>query len=73
MSDWHQYVVDEIKARGWSVGTLAEMSMLSVQTVEEIVCGHRKMTPLTAYCLSQAFGTTVELWMNLAGEADADE
>jgi addiction module HigA family antidote len=45
--------------------TLAKHLGIPIQRVNEIVRGKRGITPETAWLLSQAFGTTPELWMNL--------
>ncbi len=41
-----------------------------VQRINEIVRGKRGITPETAWLLSQAFGTTPQLWINLQSNYD---
>jgi addiction module HigA family antidote len=49
---------------------LAEHIGVPVQRINEIVRGKRGITPETAWLLSQAFGTTPQLWMNLQTNYD---
>ena len=41
-----------------------------LQRINEIIRGKRGVTPETAWLLSQALGTTPELWMNLQRNHD---
>ena len=41
-----------------------------VQRINEIVRGKRGVTPETAWLLSQALGTTPQLWINLQSNYD---
>ena len=41
-----------------------------LQRINEIVRGRRGVTPETAWLLSQALGTTPELWLNLQRNHD---
>ena len=43
---------------------------VSLQRVNEIIRGKRGVTPETAWLLSQALGTTPELWINLQRNYD---
>ena len=49
---------------------LAEHIGVPVQRINEIVRGKRGITPETAWLLSQAFGTTPQLWINLQTNYD---
>ena len=49
---------------------LAEHIGVSVQRINELVRGKRGVTPQTAWLLSQALGTTPELWVNLQANYD---
>lgn len=49
---------------------LAEHIGVSVQRINEIVRGKRGITPETAWLLSQASGTTPQLWINLQANYD---
>ena len=59
------YIREELEARGWSQLDLAEILGRPAQAVSEIVSGKRAVTPETAKSLSEAFGTSAQLWMNL--------
>ena len=56
---------EELDARGWTQLDLAEIMGRPVETVSKIVSGKRTITPETAKGLSDAFGTSAELWLNL--------
>ncbi len=56
---------EELEARGWTQGDLAEILGRPLQLVNEIVGGNRAITPETARGLGEAFGTGPEYWMNL--------
>jgi len=49
---------------------LAKHISVPVQRINEIVRGKRGITPETAWLLSQAFGTTPQLWINLQTNYD---
>lgn len=55
----------ELDARGWTQKDLAEIMGRPAQAVSEIVRGHKRITPETAWQLAAAFGTSPELWINL--------
>lgn len=67
MTTFHpgEFVLEEMEARGWGIETLAEKSLLKRDLLEEVLAGHRKVTPLVALGLSYAFGTGREIWLNL--------
>jgi addiction module HigA family antidote len=48
----------------------AEHLGVPVQRINELVRGKRGVTPETAWLLSQALGTTPELWTNLQANYD---
>ena len=60
-----EYIMDELKERGWSREDLAELIESPVQLVNEIIAGQGAITPETAEGLSAAFGTSVQFWMNM--------
>jgi addiction module HigA family antidote len=49
---------------------LSEHLGIPMQRINEIVRGKRGITPETAWLLSQAFGTTPGLWINLQANHD---
>lgn len=60
-----EFVRDEMEARGWTQGTLAEALGEPMCLVDEIIAGTRAITPETAHGLAEAFGTDPRFWMNL--------
>ena len=60
-----EYLQDELDARGWTVARFADRSGLSAQTATDIINAKVDLTPETAQAISDAFGTTAQLWMNL--------
>jgi HTH-type transcriptional regulator/antitoxin HigA len=59
---------EELDARGWSQKDLATVMGRPAQAISEIITGAKQITPQTALELSEALGTSAELWTNL--EAD---
>ena len=59
---------EELEAREWSQVDLAEILGRPVKLVNELVVGKRAITPETAHGLSDALGTSAELWMNLESQ-----
>ncbi len=60
-----EYLRDELEERGWTVTEFAEIIGRPVQAVSEILNGKKEITTETAVALSDALGTTPELWLNL--------
>lgn len=61
-----EFIRDELEARGWTQGDLAQIMGRPVQVVNEIVAGKKQITPDTAVGLAKAFGDDDALyWMNL--------
>jgi HTH-type transcriptional regulator/antitoxin HigA len=56
---------EEIEERGWTQTELANILGVSLKTVSEVITGRRTITPDMAKALSEAFGTSAILWMNL--------
>jgi HTH-type transcriptional regulator / antitoxin HigA len=60
------FIRDELDARGWTQGDLAQIMGRPLQVVNEIVAGKKQITPDTALGLAKAFGDDDALyWMNL--------
>ena len=53
-----------LKPLGMTQSELAERIHVSFPRVNEIINGHRGITPDTALRLSKLFGTTPEFWLN---------
>lgn len=64
------FVKEEMEARGWSIETMVAHSHLRRAAIEELIAEHRSVTPVVAHCLSIAFGTSREYWMNLQRSFD---
>lgn len=60
-----EYLRDELEERGWTVPEFAVIIGQPVQTVSEILNAKHVITTVTARSLSEAFGTSAELWLNL--------
>ena len=60
-----EYLRDEIEERGWSVTEFAEISGLALKAVSEVLNAEREVTTETALAISEALGTSSEVWLNL--------
>ena len=60
-----EYVRDELEARGWSVADLAEAMGQPVRAVAAMLEKETAITAETARALSEALGTTPDVWLNL--------
>lgn len=60
-----EYLRDELDEREWTVTEFAEIIGRPIQAVSEILNGKKEITTETALALSEALGTTPELWLNL--------
>ncbi len=59
------FILEELEARGWSKGDLADIMGRPAQLVSALINGTRSITLETAEDLAAAFGTSAEFWMNL--------
>lgn len=60
-----EYLRDELEERGWTVTEFADVIGWPIQAVSEILNAKKSITPDTALSLSEALGTSAELWLNL--------
>ena len=60
-----EYLSDELGERGWTVTEFADMIGQPAQAVSEILNATQPITPETALSLSEALGTSPDLWLNL--------
>jgi HTH-type transcriptional regulator / antitoxin HigA len=61
-----EFIRDELEARGWTQGDLAQIMGRPLQMVNELVSAKKQITPDTALGLAKAFGDDDALyWMNL--------
>ena len=60
------FIRDELDARGWTQGDLAQIMGRPLRLVNELIAGKKQITPDTARGLAKAFGDDDALyWMNL--------
>jgi len=60
-----EFIRDELEARGWTQEDLARILGRPLGAVNEIIQGKKRIMPETALGLSEAFGTSPDLWLNL--------
>ncbi|MBI1776795.1 MAG: helix-turn-helix domain-containing protein [Proteobacteria bacterium] len=60
-----EFIREELEARGWTQGDLAEILDRPLRLVNELIQGKKQITPETARGLAEAFGTDALYWMNL--------
>lgn len=61
-----EFIREELEARGWTQGDLAQIMDRPFRLVNELVAGKKQITPETARGLATAFGDNDPLyWMNL--------
>ena len=60
-----EYLRDELDARGWTQSEFAEILGRPPQVVSEILNAKKEITPETAVAISEALGTSAEVWLNL--------
>jgi len=60
-----EYIRDELAARGWTQTDLARVLGRPLQFVNALCNGKKQITPEAAWGLSQAFGTSPQVWLNL--------
>lgn len=66
-----EILLDEfLKPMGITQVAFAKHVRVPLQRINEIIRGKRGVTSETAWLLSQALGTTPELWTNLQGNYD---
>lgn len=60
-----EYLRDELEERGWTVTEFADMIGQPAHAVSEILKDKRPITPETGQSLSEALGTSPDLWLKL--------
>jgi HTH-type transcriptional regulator/antitoxin HigA len=60
-----EFIRDELEARDWTQGDLAEVLGRPLRLVNELISGKKAITPETAKGLGEAFDTGAQFWMNL--------
>lgn len=61
------YILDELADRGWDCDRLADEAGIDVSAIERLILGKDPMRQEFAEGLATAFGTTIGLWLRLAG------
>ena len=67
-----EFIRDEMKARGWANKDLAIALDCRDEYAEHILAG-KKITGRDAHQLARAFGTSVDVWVNLQAMYDEEE
>lgn len=73
-----EFIREELEARGWTQGDLAQILDRPLRLVNELIAGKKQITPETARGLAHAFeGTEPQYWMALdsayrLGQLDAE-
>lgn len=65
------FVKQQLDQRGWTQADLAMVLDRPLQVVNELIAGKRAVTPETAVGLANAFGSTVDYWLNLQAKYQA--
>ena len=60
-----EYLRDELEERGWTVAEFSEIIGRPIQAVSEILNAKQELAAETATAISEALGTTPEVWLNL--------
>jgi HTH-type transcriptional regulator/antitoxin HigA len=60
-----EYLRDELAARGWTQGDLAQVIRRPISAVNEMINGKKRITAETAKAIGLALDTGPELWVNL--------
>jgi len=68
-----EFIKEELETRGWTQSDLANIMGRQDSVVSAIINGKRSVSREIASELASAFGTTVELWMNLQASYDLYE
>lgn len=60
-----ELINDELMERGWTLDDLAAKSGLKPIRLREVVAGGSPVTKVVALGLANAFGTSMDFWINL--------
>jgi HTH-type transcriptional regulator/antitoxin HigA len=66
-----EFIADELAARGWSQADMARILGRPYQHVNLLINGKRRINAEIASELAAAFGSSVEVWINLQASWDA--
>lgn len=65
-----EHLLDELDERGWRQTDLVQMTGFTAKHVNQVIKGKAHTGPAFAIALSDAFGTSAQLWMNLQANWD---
>lgn len=65
-----EFIKEELEARGWTQGDLAEIMGRQNSVISAVINGKRAISQEIASELASAFGTSSELWMSLQASYD---
>jgi HTH-type transcriptional regulator/antitoxin HigA len=67
------FILDEMEERRWTIHDLATKSGISVDRMKDIITSEVSISMDDAQGLARAFGTSAQLWVNLADAAKRKE
>ena len=67
-----EFIMDELKARRWTVEMLAGAMGCETKQLEAIIEGKRELNQAYARMLGKAFGTSWQMWSRLAKQAKGE-
>lgn len=65
-----EYIREEARARGWSMGRFTDELGVSNRAAQQLFYGELRIKKTWAKRLSRTFGTSHELWLNLQASYD---
>ena len=65
-----KHLIEEIWCRNWTIRIFAEMIGEPVENIVNLIHGDLMMSPDLSEKISQALGTSAELWINLQTNYD---
>lgn len=60
-----ELLLEELDERGWRQADLVAMTGFTAKHINQVIKGKAHIGPAFAIALSEAFGTSAQLWMNL--------
>ena len=67
-----EHIKDELKERGWTQATLAEVMGRPTQFISQLVNGKKSVTVRTAKELALAFDSSAHMWLQFQNGYDLD-
>ena len=63
-------IAEEMQTRRWAISMVSNRCGLPYETIQDILDCDRDITRDDAACLAHGFGTSIDLWVNLAAMPD---